>query len=58
MRAEKMNKPNQGIRCAVNTCHYYMNGDHCSASQMEVQPKNASSSHETDCTTFIPEQQA
>lgn len=55
MKAEKMNRPNEGIKCVVNTCHYYMSGDHCSASQIEVQPRNASNTQETDCATFIPE---
>lgn len=58
MNVQKMNQPNQGIKCVVNTCHYYMNGDHCSAAQIEVQPKNACNSHETDCATFVPDQQA
>jgi hypothetical protein len=57
MKAEKMNRPNDGIRCMVNTCHYYMSGDHCSASQIEVGPRNANDSQETDCATFIPEGQ-
>ncbi len=54
MRAEKMNRPNEGIKCVVNTCHYYMNGDHCTASQIEVTPKNANNTQETDCATFVP----
>ncbi len=29
----KMDKPNEGIRCVVNTCEYYMNGDHCALSR-------------------------
>ncbi|KAJ49189.1 hypothetical protein BD780_003131 [Clostridium tetanomorphum] len=57
MQAQKMDRPNPGIKCVVNTCHYYMSGDHCSASQIEVQPKNASNTQETDCATFIPEGQ-
>jgi Domain of Unknown Function (DUF1540). len=58
MKPEKMNCPNEGIRCVVNTCHYYMSGDHCSAQQIEVQPKNASNSHDTDCATFTPDNRA
>lgn len=58
MKPEKMNTPNQGIKCVVNTCHYYMSGDHCSASQIEVQPRNANNTQETDCATFIPHGQA
>lgn len=49
----KMDKPNDGIRCVVNTCDYYMNGDHCSAEQIQVEPRNATGSDETDCATFI-----
>lgn len=58
MNVEKMNTPNQGIKCVVNTCHYYMSGDHCAASMIEVQPKNANNSQETDCATFTPEVKA
>lgn len=58
MSVKKMNQPNTGIKCVVNTCAYYMSGDHCSAEQIEVQHKNAHSSQETDCATFIPEGQA
>lgn len=34
-----------------------MNGDHCAAAQIEVQPRNASNTQETDCATFVPEAQ-
>jgi hypothetical protein len=54
MRVEKMDHPNQGIKCVVNTCYYYMSGDHCSASMIEVQPRNASDTEQTDCATFVP----
>ncbi|MDF2880501.1 MAG: hypothetical protein K0R54_1058 [Clostridiaceae bacterium] len=58
MKAEKMSQPNNGIKCVVNTCHYYMSGDHCSASMIEVEHRNANTSQETDCATFIPELKA
>ena len=58
MQPEKMSSPNTGIKCAVNTCHYYMSGDHCTAQQIEVQPKNAHDTKETDCATFMPENQS
>lgn len=48
-----MDKPNEGVRCVVNTCEYYMAGDHCSAEQIQVKPRNAVDSEETDCATFI-----
>jgi hypothetical protein len=57
MSVQKMSSPNSGIKCVVNTCHYYMSGDHCTAQQIEVQHKNANTSQETDCATFIPESQ-
>ncbi len=52
MKANKMNHPNEGIKCVVDTCYYYQNGDYCTASKIEVAPRNASSSNETDCETF------
>lgn len=54
MRVNKMDHPNQGIKCIVNTCHYYMSGDYCAAEKIEVRPKDAVDSQETDCATFIP----
>ncbi|NLK87920.1 MAG: DUF1540 domain-containing protein [Clostridiaceae bacterium] len=52
MEATKMNHPNEGIICSVNTCYYYMQGDHCSASKIQVEPRNSVSSEQTDCATF------
>ena len=57
MRVKKMNHPNPGIKCVVNTCEYYMNGDYCSAEKIEVQPKNAEDTQKTDCATFISNNQ-
>lgn len=55
MKINKMEQPNQGVKCVASNCHYYMAGDHCSAERIEVQPKNAKNSEETDCATFIPQ---
>ena len=55
MEANKMSHPNDGIKCEVNTCYFYMNGDYCSADKIEVQHRNAHTSHETDCVTFKPQ---
>jgi len=55
MNIKKTKNPNPGIKCIVNSCHYYMDGDYCTAERIEVQPKNAVDSQETDCATFIPE---
>lgn len=45
----------EGVKCVVNTCHYYKNGNLCTAGQIEIRPKNASSSSDTDCATFQPD---
>lgn len=55
MSVKKMNHPNEGIKCVVDTCSYYMPGDHCTAEKIEVQARDASTSNQTDCATFIPE---
>lgn len=52
MKAKKMNHPNDGVKCSVNTCYYYMNGDFCSARQIQVENRNALTSEQTDCATF------
>ncbi len=54
MTVRKMDKPNEGIKCIVNTCEYYMTGDHCTAEKIVVEPRNASASDDTDCATFAP----
>lgn len=54
MRVEKTNNPINRVKCVVNSCEYYMNGDHCQAEKIEVQPRNASNTQETDCATFAP----
>ncbi len=55
MKTTKMDHPNQGIKCEVKNCKYYMSGDHCAANQIEIQNKYANNSQQTDCATFIPE---
>lgn len=58
MTVKKLDKPNEGVNCVVNTCEYYMSGDHCAAEQIQVAPRNASDSRETDCTTFTSKESA
>jgi hypothetical protein len=55
-KVQKMENHNPGIKCVVNTCHYYSDGDYCNAQKIEVQRPNAKSSQETDCATFVPHQ--
>lgn len=53
-RLEKNQKPISRVKCVVNTCEYYENGDHCLASEIEIQPPDAGDTEETDCATFCP----
>lgn len=41
-----------GVKCVVNTCTYHSDGDKCGATKIEILPRNATSSDETDCGTF------
>lgn len=52
-RVEKKNDYLNGIHCSVNTCYYHGKGDHCFASHIDVEPKNADNSEITDCATFV-----
>ncbi len=54
MRIEKTNNHLNGVKCVVNSCHYYAEGDYCNAAKIEIQPRNASNTQETDCATFTP----
>ncbi|MGR6835338.1 DUF1540 domain-containing protein [Syntrophomonas erecta] len=53
-RVEKQSHSLSGVKCVVNSCHYYGHGDTCMASGIEIQPRNARSTQDTDCATFIP----
>jgi hypothetical protein len=55
-RVEKENNPISRVKCVVNTCNYYHEGNHCMAEHIEIQPQNASSTEITDCATFIAKQ--
>jgi hypothetical protein len=41
-----------GVKCVVNTCTYHHEGDHCNAPKIEILPRDAHSTEETDCGTF------
>ena len=41
-----------GVKCVVNKCHYHKEGNKCGAGKIEIAPKNANTSEETDCNTF------
>ncbi|MEW6624235.1 MAG: DUF1540 domain-containing protein [Bacillota bacterium] len=52
----RVNKSNPigRVKCVVNSCQYYQDGDRCMASSIEIQPPNASDTENTDCATFTP----
>lgn len=52
-RVNKMPQANNGVKCVVNTCYYYGQGDHCHAEKIEIQAPNANSTEMTDCATFV-----
>ena len=45
-----------GLKCTVDTCHFWSSGNHCSASEIEVNHTNdhAHTSDDTVCKTFRP----
>ena len=55
MKAEKsLDKPLDGVKCIVSSCSYNKDGNKCTASSILVEPKNANTSEDTDCSTFKP----
>lgn len=52
--ARRMSDPISRVKCVVDSCEYWSNGDHCLADSIEVIPPRASDSQETDCRTFKP----
>lgn len=52
-RVEKKNQTLSGVKCIVDSCHYHSQGDYCSAAKIEIQPRNAADTQETDCATFV-----
>ncbi len=52
-RVQKNHNHIPGVKCVVNSCHYYADGDYCNAAKIEIQPRDARSTEETDCATFV-----
>ncbi len=40
-RVEKKNDHLSGVKCVVDTCYYYAQGDYCNAAKIEIQPNGA-----------------
>lgn len=53
----KTNEPLQGVKCSVGDCEYNNENNQCIASQIEVSPKGAKDTEDTDCSTFIKKEQ-
>lgn len=43
-----------GVKCVVQSCVYNKEGRECTAKSILVEPKNANTSDDTDCSTFRP----
>lgn len=52
--AKKQDSKLDGVKCVVNRCYFWGDGDCCMASQIEIRPRDASTSDDTDCETFFP----
>ncbi|EEG78940.1 DUF1540 domain-containing protein [Dethiobacter alkaliphilus] len=53
-RAHKDSSPITRVKCVVDSCEYWDNGNQCLASAIEIQPPQASDTQDTDCATFKP----
>ncbi|WP_366921938.1 DUF1540 domain-containing protein [Metallumcola ferriviriculae] len=53
-RTSMTGDPISRVKCVVNGCEYWGNGDMCKASSIEIQTPKASNTEETDCATFAP----
>ncbi len=45
------------VKCVVDSCTYYQDGNRCVAQMIEIQPPGANDKQETDCATFTPKNQ-
>ena len=53
-RVNRGDSPIGRVKCVVNTCMIYENGDRCKAESIEIQSPNAKDTKATDCATFAP----
>lgn len=53
-RINRMNNPINRVKCVVDSCTYWDNGNKCMAENIEIQPPQAMDTQETDCVTFLP----
>lgn len=55
-RISRLEDPINRVKCVVNSCTYWNNGNQCMAETIEIQPPRATDTEETDCATFMPRQ--
>lgn len=53
-QVHKESKSISGVKCVVNDCYFWGSGDCCMASMIHIEPRDASTSSDTDCATFRP----
>ncbi len=53
-RINRIENPISRVKCVVDSCNYWNNGNQCMAETIEIQPPQASDTEETDCATFLP----
>lgn len=53
MRQDKSDRISR-VKCVVDSCEYNDQARYCIASEIEIQPPDASDTEETDCATFSP----
>jgi hypothetical protein len=51
-RVNRVNNPISRVKCIVDSCTYWEQGDHCKAEIIEIQPPHALETETTDCGTF------
>lgn len=47
-------RPIERVKCVVDSCAYWAQGNRCEAGSIEIQPPNARDTQDTDCATFAP----
>ncbi|MGE5423250.1 MAG: DUF1540 domain-containing protein [Ignavibacteriales bacterium] len=53
-RINRSSSPITRVKCVVDSCEYWKNGNQCLADSIEIKPPSASDSQDTDCNTFRP----
>ncbi len=52
---QKKEAPISRVKCVVNSCKYWEQGNQCKAEAIQIEPPGAHDTQETDCATFTLE---